>query len=145
MNETPKDGPAASPRLAVLIDAENAPAGAWPWVRDLLARLFPGRRVSAAAFFCGASNGWSEHGDVRLVDGGTALRAKDSADFLLSFHAGSMSRAGDADEFAIVSGDDGLAVVAQALRDAGHPVYAVIPCGGGTYEIGRASCRERVL
>lgn len=132
MTEAPQGTP-GRPRLAILVDGENAPSGAWPWIRGLLERLFPGRAVTATAFFCGTANGWSEHADVTLVDGGTVLRAKNAADFLLAFHAGTMAQANEADEFAIVSGDDGLAVVAQSLRERGHQVYAVIPCGGETY------------
>lgn len=132
-------------RMAVLIDAENFPASCWPMVRDLLNRVFPARALAPHAFFCGDHGGWREHGDVVGTDGGAALRAKNSADFLLSFHAGRMVAEGLADEVVLLSGDDGLAVVAQALRDGGLPVYAVIPCGSGTYGCRLASASDVAL
>ncbi|MFC0406989.1 NYN domain-containing protein [Roseomonas elaeocarpi] len=119
--------------LLVLIDAENVPACLWPRVQEILALVTQGRPMRPQAFFCGDDVGWSQHEEVHLTDGGFAYRAKNSADFMLAFHAGELAARGTIKEVAIVSGDDGLALVAKQLRDAGVAVYAVIPCGSGTY------------
>jgi hypothetical protein len=119
--------------LTVLVDAENVPANLWLRITDVLTLAVPGRDWRVQAFFCGDDGGWSQHANVSLVDGGFEFRAKNSADFLLAFHAGELASHGATKEVAIVSGDDGLALVAKRLREAGITVYAVIPCGSGTY------------
>lgn len=120
--------PVTPKRLVVLVDAENASARFWSRIMELIAKTLPGRVVTAQAFFCGSHGGWDAVPGMILVDGGLPYRAKNASDFLLSYQAGQIVARDEADEIAIVSGDNGLAVLMAALREKVEAVYAFIPC-----------------
>lgn len=110
-----------------MIDSENVSHALWSEIKALLTRVFPGRTHDARAYCCGGSTGWGALIGVTIVDGGESFRAKNAADLLLSYHAGLIVGRGEADEIVIVSGDGGMATTAQAIRNAGIPLYAVVP------------------
>ena len=114
-------------RLAVLIDAENAPAAAWPAVAATVQRL--GVAALVRAYSCRAVPGWSSFSAIEWIDGRPADGAN-AADFLLAMDAAVLAAERRVDGFVLVTGDDGFSAVALDLKRRGATVFALIPLNG---------------
>lgn len=117
----------SSLRMTVLIDADNVGWALWEKTEALVRRTFPGRLYDFLAF-CGSDIcGLRDAKGIAMVSLGEDFHAKNSADFLLSFHAGLIIGRGMVDEIVIVSSHNGFASTAQSIRDAGISLYAIVP------------------
>lgn len=114
-----------SPRLAILIDAENMSAAYWHQIFDAATRL--GTPVLVRAYACqGPPPGWLAIEDVEMVDGRPA-GGPNAADFLLAMDAAAIAERDIVDVFIIVTGDDGFSTIAHGLKARGSTVYAFLP------------------
>ena len=119
-------GPSA--RLAVLIDAENVSVELWPHIHRLLRLL--GEPIVMRAYTCAKPGRWQAISGIEVVDGGKDVTGPNAADFLLAFDAGRLRASSDADQFVIVSGDDGFAPLIKALQLSGKATSIIVPtCG----------------
>jgi hypothetical protein len=115
-------------RLAVLIDAENVSVDLWPQIHRLLRLL--GEPVVMRAYTCAKPGRWLSIPGIEVIDGGKDITGPNAADFLLAFDAGRLIVSSDADQFVIVSGDDGFAPLIKALQLAGKATSIIVPtCG----------------
>jgi hypothetical protein len=115
-------------RLAVLIDAENVSADLWPQILRLLRVL--GEPTVVRAYTCGQPGKWKSISVVEVIDGGKDVAGTNAADFLLAFDAGRLAVSNDADQFVIVSGDDGFAPLIKALQLSGKTTSIIVPASG---------------
>jgi NYN domain len=115
-------------RLAVLIDAENVSVDLWPHILRLLRLL--GEPVVMRAYTCAKPGRWQSISGIEVIDGGKDVTGPNAADFLLAFDAGRLVVSNDADQFVIVSGDDGFAPLIKALQLSGKATSIIVPtCG----------------
>jgi hypothetical protein len=115
-------------RLAVLIDAENVSVDLWP---EILRRLrLLGEPVVMRAYTCAKPGRWQSISGIEVINGGKDVTGPKAADFLLAFDAGRLAVSNDADQFVIVSGDDGFAPLIKALQLSGKTTSIIVPtCG----------------
>jgi hypothetical protein len=119
-------GPSA--RLAVLIDAENVSVDLWPQIHRLLKLL--GEPIVMRAYTCAKPGRWQAISGIEVIDGGKDVTGPNAADFLLAFDAGRLRASSDADQYVIVSGDDGFAPLIKALQLSGKATSIIVPtCG----------------
>ena len=119
-------GPSA--RLAVLIDAENVSVDLWPQIHRLLRLL--GEPIVMRAYTCAKPGRWQAISGIEVIDGGKDVTGPNAADFLLAFYAGRLRATSDADQYVIVSGDDGFAPLIKALQLSGKATSIIVPtCG----------------
>ena len=73
---------------------------------------------------------WQAISGIEVIDGGKDVTGPNAADFLLAFDAGRLRASSDADQFVIVSGDDGFAPLIKALQLSGKATSIIVPtCG----------------
>jgi hypothetical protein len=115
------------PPLAILIDGENVSAACWPRALAIAKRF--GVPAIVRAYFCHPPTpGWSAAG-IEIVDGRPA-DGPNAADFLMAMDAAVMAAERQVTAFALLTGDDGFAAVAQGLQRRGAFVVALIPFNG---------------
>lgn len=123
-----EQGIGPSTRLAVLIDAENVSVNLWPQIYRLLRLL--GEPIVMRAYTCAKPGRWQSIAGIEVINGGKDVTGPNAADFLLAFDAGRLRASSDADQFVIVSGDDGFAPLIKALQLSGKATSIIVPtCG----------------
>ena len=82
------------------------------------------------AYTCAKPGRWQAISGIEVIDGGKDVTGPNAADFLLAFDAGRLRASSDADQYVIVSGDDGFAPLIKALQLSGKATSIIVPtCG----------------
>jgi hypothetical protein len=116
---------AASARLAVLINAENAPLWAVEPVLAEIAR-YGKAQVKRAYGDWSALKSWKKtllELSIRPVQVFAAVKGKNAADLALAIDAMDLLHSGSVDGFALVSSDSDFTRLAERIREAGLTVY----------------------
>ncbi|WP_256804780.1 NYN domain-containing protein [Frankia sp. ACN10a] len=116
---------AASARLAVLIDAENAPSWSVGLVLADVAR-YGKAQVKRAYGDWTTLTSWKKallDLSIRPVQVFAAVKGKNAADLALAIDAMDLLHSGAVDGFALLSSDSDFTRLAERIREAGLPVY----------------------
>jgi hypothetical protein len=116
---------AASARLAVLIDAENAPLWAVEPLLTDIAR-YGKAQVKRAYGDWSALTTWKKtllELSIRPIQVFAAVKGKNAADLALAIDAMDLLHSGSVDGFALVSSDSDFTRLAERIREAGLMVY----------------------
>jgi hypothetical protein len=100
----------------------------WPQILRLLRLL--GEPIVMRAYTCANPGRWQSISGIEVIDGGKDVTGPNAADFLLAFDAGRLRASNNADQFVIVSGDDGFAPIIKALQLSGKATSIIVPACG---------------